>query len=114
MINIRLGEEFREPLNKIKGFFPNSSYTRIVTNIVSSYLPIYEQGMISLHNPQLTIGRADAGAGLTTSTKPPVSFYSGVEEATKAESEAKKSLLHHQENSSEKDEIPEELENLFD
>ena len=118
MIHVKLGEEFREPLDKIKGYFPNTSYTHIITNIINSYLPIYSQGIESLHNPQLTVGKAEAGIGVTTSTKPPVNPYLSADPATKTDSAPKKAPEHHQENDSEKnqisEEIPEELENLFD
>ena len=115
MIHIKLEDEFREPLDRIKTYFPNTSYTRIITNIINSYLPIYEQGITSLHNPQLTIGKADAGIGVTTTTKPPVNPYLGDDAVTKSDSEAKKSPQRHLEKEEKiKEEIPEELENLFD
>ena len=48
MITVRLGEEFREPIEKIKKYFPGTSNSQIVTNIINSYLPIYEEGIESL------------------------------------------------------------------
>ena len=115
MIHVKLGEEFREPLEKIKKYFPGTSNSQIVTNIINSYLPIYEEGIESLHNPQLTIGKTDSGMGLTTSTKPPVNAYFANGAETKPESEPKSSPEPTQQNSPENsEEIPEELENLFD
>ena len=118
MITIRLGEEFREPIEEIKKYFPNTSNSRIITNIINSYLPIYQQGITSLHNPQLTVGKADAGIGVTTSTKTPVNPYLGSDSDQKTDSDLEKTQQRNHENEGQKnkisEEIPEELENLFD
>lgn len=118
MLVIKLEEEFREPIEEIKKYFPKTSNSQVITNIINSYLPIYLEGIRTLHNPKLTIGRSDTGIGVTTSTLNPVNPYLGNDGEPKTDSSPEKVHEPNLENSTEKnkisEEIPEELENLFD